>query len=248
MAALLRLPSRHTPASGIDSAGQTRGLPIMPRRPRRGTAGHVFHVMNRAARRLPLFEREEDYAAFLHALRDAQARIPLRLLSYAVMPNHWHLVVWPAKDDDLSRYMAWLTGTHARRWHLHRRSVGSGTIYQGRYKAVAVKDDHHLLVACRYVERNPVKAHLACRAADWPWSSASAAGPLRPHLATWPVTRPEPWSDYVDQGESRDEFASLRAAIRSNTPFGPAGWREEVAAALNWRAGLRPRGRPPGSG
>jgi putative transposase len=163
------------------------------------------------------------------------------------MPNHWHLVVWPAQDDELSRFMAWLTSTHSRRWHLHRHSVGTGTIYQGRYKAVAVKDDDHLFVVCRYVERNPVKAHLARRAIDWPWSSASgAAGPLRPTLAKWPTTRPEPWSDYVDAGESRDEFESLRAAIRSSAPFGPSGWRDEAVARLNWPVGLRPRGRPPG--
>jgi putative transposase len=201
--------------------------------------------MNRAARRLPLFESDRDYAAFLRVLNEAQARIPLRLLCYVLMPNHWHLVVWPAQDDELARFMAWLTGTHARRWHLQRRSVESGTIYQGRYTAVAVKDDHHLLMVCRYVERNPVKAHLATRSADWPWSSASGlAGPLQPTLHTWPVTRPEPWSEYVDRGESPGEFDRLRAAIRAGAPFGPTSWRERTATRLDWHFGLRRRGRP----
>jgi putative transposase len=201
--------------------------------------------MNRAARRLPLFECDNDYAAFLRVLSEAQVRIPLRVLCYVLMPNHWHLVVWPAQDDELSRFMAWLTATHARRWHSRRQSVGSGTIYQGRYKAVAVKDDNHFLVACRYVERNPVKAHLAARSVDWPWSSASVVpGPLRPRLDTWPVTRPEPWSEYVDRGDSPGEFDRLRTAIRSSAPFGPAAWREEVATRLEWRAGLQRRGRP----
>ena len=86
----------------------------MPRRPRHATGGLVYHVMNRGARRLPLFETDEDYRLFLIALRDAQARVPLRLLSYVVMPNHWHLVVWPEHDDQLSRFMAWATGTHCR--------------------------------------------------------------------------------------------------------------------------------------
>ena len=221
----------------------------MPRRPRHATAGLVFHVMNRAARRLPLFEGAEDYAAFLRVVREAQDRTPLRLLCYVLMPNHWHLVVWPSHDDDLPRFMGWLTGTHSRRWHLHRRCVGSGTIYQGRYKAIAVKDDHHFLVVCRYVERNPVKARLVASAADWPWSSASVlAGPSRPRLDAWPVRRPEHWRDYVDRGESPGEFEPLRRAIRSSAPFGPDGWQEETANRLNWQSGLRPWGRRKGPG
>ena len=221
----------------------------MPRRPRRGTGGLVFHVINRAARRLPLFESTTEYVAFLHVLNEAQARIPLRLLSYVLMPNHWHLVVWPTDDGELSRFMAWLTGTHSKRWHQRRRTVGSGTIYQGRYKASAVKDDHHFLTVCRYVERNPVKARLAERAADWPWGSASAVSRLLgPRLDPWPVSCPDGWADYVDQFESPGEFDALRRAIRTSAPFGPDEWRQDTARRLNWRFGLRPSGRPKRTG
>jgi putative transposase len=204
--------------------------------------------MNRSARRLPIFECEGDYTAFLRVLTEAQARISLRLLCYVLMPNHFHLVVWPTHDSELSRFMAWLTATHVRRWHHHHRSVGSGAIYQGRYKSVAIKDDHHLLVVCRYVERNPVKARLVARACEWPWSSASdVSTPTRPRLTSWPVARPEPWCEYVDRGETPGEFQQLRAAIRSGAPFGPDEWREQAAVRLNWQFGLRRRGRP-GSG
>jgi putative transposase len=182
---------------------------------------------------------------FLRALNDAQDRIPLRLLCYVLMPNHWHLVVWPARDDELARFMAWLTSTHSRRWHLRRQSVGSGTNYQGRYKAIAVKDDPHYLVVCRYVERNPIKAGLVASAADWPWSSASVtAGSTQPRTTEWPVARPEPWGEYVDRDESPGEFERLQTAIRSGTPYGPHGWREDAATRLRWPSGLRSRGRP----
>src|SRR5262249_6743342 len=80
-----------------------RIVPRMRRRPRRATGGLVYHVMNRGARRLPLFESEVDYRMFLMVLREAQTRVPLRLLSYVLMPNHWHLIVWPDRDDQLSR-------------------------------------------------------------------------------------------------------------------------------------------------
>ena len=160
----------------------------MPRRPRHGTAGLVFHVMNRGARRLTLFDGPADYAAFVEVLQEATARFPMRLLCYAVMPNHWHLVLWPRADGDLSAFMEWTTVTHSRRWHFAHNAVGTGTIYQGRYKAIAVKDDGHFLTVCRYVERNPVRARLVARVEDWEWSSASSLSRRSaPHLHAWPV-------------------------------------------------------------
>lgn len=217
----------------------------MPRRPRRATGGLVYHVMNRGARRLPLFESDPDYRMFLMVLREAQTRVPLRLLSYVLMPNHWHLVLWPDQDDQLSRFMAWATGTHARRWHLDHRSTGSGTIYQGRYKAIPVKDDFHFLIVCRYVERNPVAAGFVRRSTDWPWSSAARLRPGSPALSTWPVAPPERWREHVDGGEAPGEFDHLRNGIRHVRPFGRPRWQRSVAARLEWPLGMRERGRPP---
>ena len=77
----------------------------MPYRPRTGTAGVVFHVLNRAVRRDRLFDSISDYRAFLKVIAQAQARIPLRILAYCVMPNHFHLVVWPSTDGELSSFI-----------------------------------------------------------------------------------------------------------------------------------------------
>jgi putative transposase len=215
----------------------------MPRRSRESTGGLVFHVMNRAARRLAIFERDADYALFIGTLCDARQRVPIRLLSYSVMPNHWHLVVWPMEDDELPRFMAWLTGIHARRWHQHRGSVGQGAVYQGRYRAIAVKEDHHFLTVCRYVERNPLKARLVRRASEWPWSSAAGVpGILTPD--PWPVPRPADWMQHLDGPEAPGEFKELREAVRSGAPFGPGVWQKMTARRLNWWQGVRSRGRP----
>ena len=87
--------------------------------------------------------------------------------------------------------MAWATATYSRRWHLAHNTVGTGTIYQGRFKAIPVKDDRHFLTVCRYVERNPVRARLVSRVEDWEWSSASSVSrPSGPFLHEWPVPRP----------------------------------------------------------
>src|SRR5260370_29671092 len=79
------------------------------------------------------------------------------------MPTHWHLVLWPAADGELTSFLRWLTLTHSVRWHKHYHSTGSGHVYQNRFKAFAVAEDEHLLAVLRYVERNPLRAGLVRR-------------------------------------------------------------------------------------
>jgi putative transposase len=204
--------------------------------------------MNRAVRKFPLFQSKDEYAAFVGVLCEAVERVPVRLLCYVVMPNHWHLVVWPSENDYLPRFMKWLTGTHALRWNARRGTAGFGAVYQGRYKAIPVHDDRHFLTVCRYVERNPIKARLVERAALWPWSSASeTADATRPELDAWPTGKPDRWSEVVDAAEGPGEFEHLRAAIRKSAPFGPGDWSRDVAEGLKWPNGLRGPGRPPWS-
>ena len=220
----------------------------MPRRPRGGCGGLVFHVMNRGARRAVLFDDGRDYRAFAEVLREAGDRVPMRVLAYVLMPNHWHLVLWPLEDLHLSAYMAWATGTHARRWHLARGSAGTGALYQGRFKALPVKNDRHFLRVCRYVERNPVRAGLVARAEFWPWSSASEIGREHgPRLHPWPVARPADWCERINQPETEAELAKLRRSP-NGPPFGPKAWSRRMAGRLGWRTGLRGPGRPARSG
>jgi hypothetical protein len=82
---------------------------VMPRRPRIAPGGLVYHMLNRAVARLALFEKEADYAAFERVLGEALQQHPTRLLSYAVMPNHWHLVLWPREDGELTEFVLLLT-------------------------------------------------------------------------------------------------------------------------------------------
>ena len=139
----------------------------MPRRLRFQPGGHVYHVLNRATARSQIFSSEQDYVAFERVLQVAGQRVPVRLLAYCVMPNHWHLLVWPQNDGDLSEYMRWLTVTHTQRWHLAHGTAGTGPLYQGRYKSFPVESDDHFYRVCRYVERNPLRANLVSRAECW---------------------------------------------------------------------------------
>ena len=100
----------------------------MPRRPRLATGGIAYHVLNRRVGRLPLFEKRADYVAFETILQQAWERTGIRIAAYCLMPNHWHLLLWPKGDGELSEAMRWITVTHTQRWHAHRRSSGTGPV------------------------------------------------------------------------------------------------------------------------
>jgi putative transposase len=218
----------------------------MPRRRRFHSAGYVYHVLNRAAGRRRIFSTESDYAAFEKVIEEARGRTTMRLLAYCIMPNHWHLVLWPQHDDDLSNYMQWLTFTHTQRYHLAHESVGTGPIYQGRFKSFPVQENEHFYRVCRYVERNALRANLVRRAELWRWSSlwqtANEAGSVS--LDAWPLPRPSAWMEIVNQVEREAELAALRESVERGAPFGDQAWIRRAAEELGLESTLRPRGRP----
>ena len=94
-------------------------------RPKRAADGGViYHVLNRANARMPIFEKDGDYEAFEVVLQEAVERTETRLLAYCLLANHWHLIVWPREDGELSTFTGWLTLTHTQRWHAQRRTTG----------------------------------------------------------------------------------------------------------------------------
>src|SRR6188768_3430392 len=139
----------------------------MPRVGRKAPGGLIYHVLNRGNRGQRLFHKPGDYNAFLELLRRVQADLPMRILALCLMPNHWHLVLWPRRDGELSNFMLRLTTAHARRHFAHARDAMGGHLYQGRFKSFPVQDDHHLLVLLRYVEANAVRARLVDDPAAW---------------------------------------------------------------------------------
>jgi hypothetical protein len=86
--------------------------------------------------------------------RTAKDWQPISLLAYILMPNHWHLVLWPEGDGDLSEFLRWLTVTPTQRYHAHYHSAGTGPLYQGRFKSFPIQDGEHLLTVIRYEQGN----------------------------------------------------------------------------------------------
>ncbi len=205
-----------------------------------------YHVLNRGNGRAEVFHKCDDYAAFLKLLCQASERVPMRLLAYCLMPNHFHLVVQTVEDGDLGRWMQWLLTSHVRRYHRHYHS--SGHVWQGRFKAFPIEEDEHLLVVMRYVERNPVRApSIPIRKAQrWPWSSVGQP-PKHvqiPVLDSGPVPRGEDWLRLVNEPQTATELAATRKSVNRGSPFGSVDWRCDTARRLGLESSLRPRGRP----
>lgn len=223
----------------------------MPRRPRLAAGGLAYHVLNRRVGRLPLFETSADYAAFEKILAEAHAHSRLRLAAYCLMPNHWHLLLWPRRDGELSEVLRWITVTHSQRRHAKHHSAGTGPVYQGRFRSFPVQSDEHFLSVARYVERNAVRAKLVDRAEAWRWGSlwrrAQGDATLTAWLSDGPVARPRDWLARVNRADSKAELEALRVSAQRGRPFGEDGWVRRLCKRYGMESTLRPPGRPKGS-
>jgi putative transposase len=216
----------------------------MPRPRRAAPGGYCYHVLNRGNARQRVFHKSSDYESFVRLFDQAHQRCPMRLLAWCLMPNHFHLVLWPQGDGDLSRWMQWLLTTHVRRYHKQHDTTGH--VWQGRFKAFPIQQDEHLLTVLRYVERNPLRAGLVAKLADWPWCS------LRLHAQrdrpAWysegPARRGANWPAYVARPQTDAELVALRRSVERGVPYGSARWQKKTIAALGLESTLRPRGRP----
>src|SRR5437762_13864380 len=130
----------------------------MARAARNALGGVVYHVLNRGNCRMKIFVKDGDFVAFLKLLEEGRKRSGIRILGFVLMDNHWHLVVWPRRDAELSRFVQWVTTTHVRRWREHRNNSGEGRLYQGRFKSFAVQSYEHWLTVLRYVWGNPLRS------------------------------------------------------------------------------------------
>ena len=216
----------------------------MPRTVRASVGDICYHVINRGNGRGLVFRRDEDFAAFVGIMGSAVERIGTRVLGYCLMPNHFHLILWPRADGELGRFMQWLSTSHVRRHHGVYRT--SGHVWQGRFKAFPIQDDDHLLTVLRYVERNPLRARLVRRAEKWRWSSAGARVRDRQvgFLTVGPVERPADWLQFVNEPQTEKELEAVRVSVVRGAPYGEGPWRAATAARLGIGASLNPRGRP----
>lgn len=224
----------------------------MPRIKRINIGGYVYHVLNRANARVQIFDNDEDYKLFENILEEAIEKFDVKILAYCIMPNHFHLVLYPENEGNLSIFMGWITNTHTRRWHTQKGTVGQGHLYQGRYKSFICQDDHHFLTLVKYVEQNALKAKLVKKAQDWKWSSLwrreNGTKKQKKLLSSWPISKPKDYLSWLNtilplEGEEIIE----RSIIKSN-PYGEDYWVDNIVKKFGLEQTLRRVGRPKNGG
>ena len=220
----------------------------MPRSPRADAGGGLYHALNRGNLRADIFKKEGDFAAFENILSEGLDRYDVELFSYQLMTNHYHLVLRPLVDGEMSRFMGWVGGTHTMRYHAHYHTSGLGHIYQQRYKSFPIQDDDHFLCVCRYVERNALRAEMVKRAEDWRWGSLwrwlQRPEPDPKLLSPWPISRLPSWVERVNQPLSQNELYTVRLSAQRGRPLGDQRWVKSTVKKFKLESTIRPRGRP----
>ena len=171
--------------------------------------------MNRSLNSMPILSAEHDKVKFLSLLSKKREELPVRILHWAVMDNHYHLILETVDNRNLSSLAAAIQQGFSQYFHKKRQAEGlksSGPIWGGRFKSILVERESYLLACGRYVERNPVRASLVGVPWEYPWSSAAA-------YAKGPG-KDVPFSHLADVG-----FHSLYAALEETREGRQAAWR-----------------------
>jgi len=220
----------------------------MPRTERIDVGGEIYHVINRANGHHTIFQDKEEYQLFESILTDAKQMTNMRILAYSIMPNHWHLLLSPKHDGDLALFMHWLTTTHTRRYHVATKTVGGGSLYQGRYKSFIVDADSYLLTLIKYIERNPVRAKLVRQCENWQWGSAwrriNGDKKQQQLIDASPTPLPHRYRNWINTPEKTEELKTLRSAVNRGVPYGRESWVEKMVQEYHLESTVREPGRP----
>ncbi len=218
-------------------------------RPKRADeAGGIYHMLNRANLRETIFYKASDYEAFEAIIQEALDKFDLKLFSYCLLPNHWHMVVSPSVDGEMGRFGQWVGLTHTQRYHAHYDMVGLGHLYQGRFKSFPVEADEHYLTLCRYVERNAYAAGLCKEPDQWPYCSLyrwrHGSSSEKALLSPWPIPRHSNWVERVKIDFTKPEQKQIDWSMKRGVPYGSQSWTESIARKHGLESTMRPRGRP----
>ena len=205
------------------------------------------HVTQRGNARQFILASDDERTVYLDLLRKYVLLHDLSLLGYCLMSNHVHLVVVPRKPDALALALKQTHERYASFWNATHAS--SGHAWQGRFYSCPL-DNHHLWVALRYAELNPVRAKLVAAPESWPWSSAAVHCGFRmaePHLDLDPWSRrwsADHWKEYLASGESSDELAAIRQCTHTGRPLGTQEFVSSLEEATLRRLARQKGGRP----
>jgi REP element-mobilizing transposase RayT len=141
----------------------------MPYRGDAFTQGQYYHIYNRGARKAKIFFNDGNYQYLLRLVKEYYQKHGATVIAYCLMPNHYHFLLRQEMDEPLSKFMQVLFNGYVQALNLQQGRTG--TLLEGRFKHKCVDKWEYLIVLCRYIHRNPVKAGLVAKPEDWAYSN-----------------------------------------------------------------------------
>lgn len=216
-------------------------------------AGIPVHVIQRGNNRQTCFYEDQDRDFYLFHLSRLLSKTRCLLHAYCLMTNHVHLLLTASSVDGCGVLMKHLGQLHTQ--YVNKNYCRTGSLWEGRFRSCLVQSEGYLLTCYRYIELNPVRAHLASHPGEYPWSSyaANAEGEesdlLTPHpeyvrLGNTNVERTRRYQEIVEEVEDVQRLDEIRAATNGNFALGDKRFRREISTALGRRAERGLPGRP----
>lgn len=172
----------------------------------------------------------------------------MRILAYELMPNHFHLVLYPKNDGDLGLFMHRLSNAHTRKVHARTNTNGSGHLYQGRYKSFIVDRENYLLAVIKYVERNAVRAKFVHFCEDWKWGSAwrriYGTRQQKELLDQKSFQLPDDYVNWINLTEDTDLLNTIHTSLNKSVPYGRESWVDNMVLKYHLESTLKSPGRP----
>jgi len=167
--------------------------------------GESLHVYNRGNNRMAIFHDDIDYESFLLTMRRSTQRNGIAVHGMVLMTTHFHLMVTPTAEHVLSWAMKRIDESYAR--YYNAKYKRTGTLWEGRYQAVPMKEEGQTMICLRYIDQNPVRARMVKEPGAYRWSSyrTHAFG----NAPTWWVPHPS----YLELGRNDEERQKAYRAI-----------------------------------
>lgn len=217
----------------------------MPRSARLVVPEHPFHLTHRGNNKQKVFYSDDDRRKYLFWLKEACQEWKMGILSFCLMDNHVHFIAIAHQLDSFAKVINVVHRRYAI--YLNQKNGSSGHLWEGRYYSCLL-DRSHLIAALRYVERNPVRAHMVSKPWDWVWSSAREhVGKGRGHISLENVPTFVPmlsWEEYIDQAEQEEDLDEIRKQTMSLKAWADLDFKESIENKYGIQLTPKLRGRP----
>ena len=211
--------------------------------------GYPMHIVQRGNNRLPCFHRNQDYVMYLNSLAEMSTKYEVDVHAFVLMTNHVHMLVTPTTSDGVSRMMQQVGRKYVQLFNKYNQR--SGTLWEGRFRSTLIDSETYLFACYRYIELNPVRAHMVNVPDDYRWSSyrvnalGSKSTLIKPRQELLQLSkdrnfRLERYRRIFSSGGTENDFAAIRFGTNKGLPVGSAQFREKIEVTLDVSLGSDP--------